>query len=201
MAMGSGEHHRDGGASLVDQKVYFCPELSSIGGVLAGFLAPQRGRTALGIYRLPPPADASALFGVVLNHPSHQPLEDTHPRPALETLVDDARGDPEPIPMDGLPLRAGPEHIPDAVHHRSIGGSGSTAAAPWYFLPPLLLGQALLELSPEGPGKAEVIDAFLCRVMLSLTRRISFEDGDIGKPILGEVRLSSSLTKRFSDRI
>jgi hypothetical protein len=34
-----------------------------------------------------------------------------------------------------------------------------------------------------------------------LIRRISFENGDIGKSILGEMRLSSSFTKRFSDRL
>jgi hypothetical protein len=34
-----------------------------------------------------------------------------------------------------------------------------------------------------------------------LTGRVSFEDGDIGKPILEEMRPSSSLTGMFSDRL
>ena len=50
----------------------------------------------------------------------HELLEDAHLRPSLETLVDDAGGDPEPIPMDRLPLAAGPKHVPDAVDDRSL---------------------------------------------------------------------------------
>jgi integrase len=39
-------------------------------------------------------------------------------------------------------------------------------------------------------------------VVASLIRRISFENGDyFGKPILGEMRLYSSVTRRFSDRV
>jgi hypothetical protein len=39
-------------------------------------------------------------------------------------------------------------------------------------------------------------------VVASLMRRISFlENGDIGNPILCEMRLSSSFTQRFSDRV
>jgi hypothetical protein len=63
------------------------------------------------------------------------------------------------------------------------------------------LAGTLLEFPPEGSGKTKVIYALLCCVRLSLTRRISFEDGDIGKPILGRMRLSSSLMERFSDRV
>jgi len=39
-------------------------------------------------------------------------------------------------------------------------------------------------------------------VVALLIRRISsFENGDIGKPILCEMRLSSSFMERFSDRV
>jgi len=39
-------------------------------------------------------------------------------------------------------------------------------------------------------------------VVASLIRRISFENGDyFGKPILGEMRLYSTVTRRFSDRV
>jgi hypothetical protein len=38
-------------------------------------------------------------------------------------------------------------------------------------------------------------------VVALLIRRISFEDGNIDKPILGEMRLSSSSTEKFSDRV
>ena len=105
----------------------------------------------------------------MFDHPFHQLLEDAHLPPALETFVDYARGDPEPIPMDGLPLplTSRPKHVPDAVDDRSIGGSRS-ATSPT--LP--LLGQALLELSPEGSGEAEVIDGVVRCVRLSHKARL-----------------------------
>src|SRR3954467_14969135 len=109
MAIGARECDRDGSAALIDEEVYLRSKLSPIGGILAGFLASQRGGAALGIHRLPPPTDPILLLCVVLGHPFHQLLEDAHPRPSLETLVDNARGHPEPIPMNRLPLAAGPK--------------------------------------------------------------------------------------------
>jgi len=38
-------------------------------------------------------------------------------------------------------------------------------------------------------------------VVASLIRRISFEDGDIGNLILGEMCPSSSFREKFSDRV
>jgi hypothetical protein len=38
-------------------------------------------------------------------------------------------------------------------------------------------------------------------VVASLIRRISFEEGDIGSLILGELRPSSTFMERFSDRL
>src|SRR5215210_3641574 len=132
-------------------------ELAPIRGILAGFLASERGRATLGVHRLPFPSKA-ALLGVVFDHLLHQLLEDAHPRPFLETLVDDARGDPEPIAVDGLPLAAGPEYVPDAINDGSIGSPGS--ATPLRFLP--LFGQALLDLPPERSWESKVIDPLSC---------------------------------------
>jgi hypothetical protein len=38
-------------------------------------------------------------------------------------------------------------------------------------------------------------------VVASFIRHISFEDGAIGRAILGEMRPSSSFTQKFSDRL
>src|SRR5215208_1555547 len=99
----------------------------------------------------------------VLDHPIHQLLKETHLRPSLEALVDDARAYPEPIAVDGLPLAGAPQHVPDGVHHGSIGSS-RPAAWPRVLA---LVGQALLEFPPQGSGKAEVIDTLLGCVRLS----------------------------------
>src|SRR5215204_7603328 len=115
MAISPGEHYRKWSADLVDQEVYLCAPLASIGRVLACFCSSHRSGRVLGINRLPPPADPAALPGVVLDHPLHQLLEKTHPRPSLETLVDDARANSEPLPMNGFPLTSRPQPVPDPV--------------------------------------------------------------------------------------
>jgi hypothetical protein len=38
-------------------------------------------------------------------------------------------------------------------------------------------------------------------VVASLIRRTSFENGDGGNPILGEMRLCSTFMEKFSDRV
>src|SRR4051812_47990122 len=154
MAIGARECDRDGSAAFIDDEVYLRSKLSPIGGILAGFLASQRGRRALGIHRLPPPSDPIALLCVVLSHPFDQLLEDAHPRPSLQTLVDDARGHPEPIPMNRFPLAAGPKHVPDCVDDGSVRCPRSATSSS-RLLP--LFGQALLEFPPQGSWKTEVI--------------------------------------------
>src|SRR5215208_7976718 len=54
----------------------------------------------------------------------------------------------------------------------------------------LVFGQAFLEFPPQRARKMEVVHTPGCG-SLSLIRRISFEEGDIGSLILGEMRPSS----------
>jgi hypothetical protein len=181
---------------VVDQEVYLCTPLASIGGVLARFCSSQRSWRVLGIHRLPSRGDPAALFGVVLDHPIHQLLEKSHPPPSLETLVDDARAHSEPIPMNSLPLAAAPKHIPIWAL--------ITARSEALGLPPrlvlfLFLGRHFLSFLHRGLGRRKQ-STFLV-VVASFIRRISFENGNIDKPILREVRLSSSFTEKFSDRV
>src|SRR5215204_4739301 len=49
---------------------------------------------------------------VVLDHPLHQLLKETHASPSLETLVDHTGGDPKPPAVQSLPLASRPQHIP-----------------------------------------------------------------------------------------
>src|SRR5215203_3448261 len=155
VAISPGEYHRKRSASLVYQEVYLCTLLAPISGVLARFFSSHRSGRVLGIHCLPLPRDPTALFGIVLDHPLHQLLEDAHPPPPLEALVDDACGDPKPLPMDGLPLASRPKHVPDGVDDGPV-----RSPRPAAFVSPavvVLFGQALLEFPPQRARKVEVV--------------------------------------------
>lgn len=53
----------------------------------------------------------------------------------------------------------------------------------------LLLGKHFLSFLAEESGEAKVIDALLGCVRLLHKRHLLLENGDLGKPILGEMRL------------
>src|SRR5215203_4658378 len=133
---------------------YPCPYLWDF----CPFSHPQRSWRVLGIHRLPLPRDPTARFSVVLSHALHQLLEDAHPPPSLETLVDDAGGNSKPLPMNGLPLASRPKHVPDSVGDRSVGGPRS--AAPLVLVP--LSGQMLLEFPPQRSRKTKVVHLPRC---------------------------------------
>src|SRR5215218_3522312 len=98
--------------------------------------------------------------------------------------------------MNRLPLAASPKDVPDCVDDGTVGCPRSATSSG--LLP--LFGQTLLEFPPQGSWKTEVIDLPGCG-SLAHKAHLLFENGDIGKPILGEMRLCSSFTERFSDRL
>src|SRR5215208_3197269 len=98
--------------------------------------------------------------------------------------------------MDGLPLASCPKHVPDGVDDGPIRGPRPAAFGTLL----LVFGQAFLEFPPQRARKMEVVHTPGCG-SLSLIRRISFEEGDIGSLILGEMRPSSSFREKFSDRV
>jgi hypothetical protein len=112
----------------------------------------------LGIHRLPPPTDPSALPGVVFGHLLHELLKDAHPPPLLEAFVDHAGGDPKPVFVERLPLASRPKHVPDGVDDGAIRCPWSATSSGHL----CLLGQALLEFPPQGAGKMEVVYLPLC---------------------------------------
>jgi hypothetical protein len=88
------------------------------------------------------------------------------------------------------------EHVPDGVDDGPIRGPRPAAFGTLL----LVFGQAFLEFPPQRARKMEVVHTPGCG-SLSLIRRISFEEGDIGSLILGEMRPSSSFREKFSDRV
>src|SRR5215207_7651173 len=116
VTIGSGEHHRQRSTALIEEEeeeeVDLRPEFAPVGGILAHFLASQRSWGVLGVHRLPLPRDPPALSSVVFDHPPPQLLEYARPSPPLETLVDDACGDPKPVFVERLPLASRPQYVP-----------------------------------------------------------------------------------------
>src|SRR5215211_1463236 len=159
VTIGSGEHHRQRSTALIDEEVDLRSEFAPVGGILAHFLASQRSWGVLGVHSLPLPADPAALPGIVLDHPPPELLEYARPSPPLETLVDDARGDPEPIAMESLPLASGPKHVADGVDDGSIR---CPRPAAFRTLPLPFPGQALLEFPPQRARKVKVVHAAGC---------------------------------------
>ena len=110
--------------------------------------------------------------------------------------MDDAGGDPKPLPMNGLPLASRPTYQIALATALS-----ETLGLPPRFLLLLLffLGRCFL-VPPQWSWKAEVVR--LVVVVASLSERISFGNGDyFGKPILGEMRLCSRFMEGFSARV
>jgi hypothetical protein len=74
-------------------------------------------------------------------------------KPGLKVVMDGAGGDAEPVAMDGLPLTAGPEYVPDAVEDGTrldAMASGSSVLG--------RLGQEAFAATPERPWNTEVVD-------------------------------------------
>jgi hypothetical protein len=75
--------------------------------------------------------------------------------PRLEPFMQNTSGDTEPIAMDGFPLAACPQNVPEAVDDCPIVSSWS----PW---PPFLgrFGQMLFDTAPQWARDAEIVDLF-----------------------------------------
>jgi hypothetical protein len=157
MLIGASDMNGQGCAAFINQDVNLGAALATVGRIASGCLAAQRRGNRFAIDGLPFPANAP--FPSV---EAHHRLEDFAPDvlslPGLETLVQDTAGDTEPFPMDGLPLTACPQDVPDAVDNGSI-------VSTWSADPPLLrlLRQVPLDTSPQWTRNSEIIDIFgLC---------------------------------------
>ncbi len=67
-------------------------------------------------------------------------------------------GDPKPVFVERLPLASRPQYVPDGVDDGSIRCPRSATSSGHLSL----LGQALLELPPQGAGEVEVVHLPRC---------------------------------------
>src|SRR6188508_2376914 len=118
--------HGDGRATLIDQQMDFTARPRAVGRVLARGLATEWCRTTAAVDRLPAPLDAARAVVKAqqrLQHLGEAPFL----FPELEAVVDDRAADAKPRAMDGFPLAARPQYIPDTIDNRACI-SGRT---PW----------------------------------------------------------------------
>jgi hypothetical protein len=141
-------------ATLVDQQMPLTVALAAVGRVLASrFTAQWRSRRAA-INRLPSPLDAMRA-GVEAQKHLEQLGKSAVTLPGLEALVQHTAGNTEPVTVNGFPLSADPQHVPDAVQHSAPIGAWSswpTLALVWRF------GQQRLEFAPQRARHAKIVD-------------------------------------------
>jgi hypothetical protein len=124
MHIGSGDPHRQRSSALIHQNMDLAARFGSIGGVIACIRASQRRWTRTTVHRLPFPQDMF-LPAIKAQHRSEDRIPEAQLLPGLKAFVQNTAGDTEPIFMNGFPLAARPQDVPQAIHHGVVGFPGS----------------------------------------------------------------------------
>jgi hypothetical protein len=157
MLISPGDMNRQWSAAFVNQDMNLSAPFSTVGRIATRRLAAQRRWHRFAVNGLPLPADAT-LSSIEANHRLKDFVPDTFSLPALESLMQDTAGDAEPITVNGLPLAACPQYVPDAVDDGSVV---CTRSADTSLLG--LFGQVPFDSSPQWAWNSEIIDIFgLC---------------------------------------
>jgi hypothetical protein len=117
--IGAGDVHGQRGATLVNQDVDLGAALAAVRWVTPSGCTAQRRRNRFAVERLPLPAHTSPA-GIEADQSAQDLLPDALLLPGLQAFVQDATGDAEPIAVDGFPLAAGPENVPDTIDNGPI---------------------------------------------------------------------------------
>ena len=161
-------------ATLVNQDVNLRPAFTAVGGIVSCGLSTQRSRDRFAVDSLPFPANP-ALPIVEANHRLQHLVPNTLLLPRLESLMQDAAGNAEPIAVDRFPLAACPQNVPEAVDDSPIVG----LRTPWpsFFA---RFGQILFDSAPQGTWDSEIVDIF--RLLFILV----FQDAPRWKFVFGQ---------------
>jgi len=152
MLVSTGKMNRQRGAALVNQDMNLCPAFTAVGGISSGSLSAQRSRYRFAVDSLPFPTNP-ALPVVEANHCLQDLVPDTLLLPRLEPFMQDTAGNAEPIAMDGFPLAACTQNVPQPIDDRPIVG-------PWTPWPSFLerFGQMLFDTAPQWAWDTEIVD-------------------------------------------
>jgi hypothetical protein len=152
MLVCAGKMNRQRSTALINQDMYLGPTFTAVGGITSCRLSAQRSRHRFAVDSLPFPANPPLPI-VKANHRLQDLVPDSLLLPRLEPFMKNTAGDAEPIAMDGFPLAACPQNVPDAVDDCPIISSRS----PW---PPSLswFGQMFFDAAPQWAWDAEIVD-------------------------------------------
>jgi len=180
-------------AALIDQDMNLGATFASVSGTRSSSFTAQRGRNRFAIDSLPFPANPS-LSIVETNHCLQHLVPDALQSPGLESFVQDAAGNTEPITVYRFPLAACPQNVPEAVDDGTIIGTWPSWASPLGWL-----GQMLLDSTPQRAWDAEIIDILWLCVTLVFVNDTPRRNRFFAKTIFHEVYLFFRLIY-FSDR-
>lgn len=123
MHIGSRDPHGQWSAALIHQKMDLAAGFGSIGRIITRICAAQRRWTRTAVHRLPFPQDVF-LPTIKAQHRAEELIPKAQPLPGLKAFMQDTAGDTEPIFVNGFPLAARPEDIPEAIQDCMIGFAG-----------------------------------------------------------------------------
>ncbi len=154
MSVGTCDVNRQRCTALVDQEMNLRTTFAAVGGIAPGRRATQRGSHRFAVDSLPFPADF-LLAMVEPSHGSQHLVPDALLLPCLEPLVQDTARNVEPIAVDGFPLAACPQNVPEPIDDGPI----ISGRSPW---PAFLgrFGQMIFDAAPQGARDAEIVDIF-----------------------------------------
>ena len=148
----TGKMHRQRRATFINLDMDLGPTFTSVSGIASRCVSAQGCRDRFTVDSLPFPTN-SALPIVEANHRLQHLVPDALLLPCLEPFVQDTAGNTEPIAMDGFPLAAGPQNVPEAMDNGPIVSSGAAWSAFWG-----RFGQMFFDAPPQWAGDTEVVD-------------------------------------------
>ena len=154
MFVSTGKMNCQRSTALVNQDMNLGPAFTAVGGIASSSFSTKRSGHRFAVDSLPFPANP-ALPIVKANQRLQDLFPDTLLLPGLEPFMQDTAGDAEPIAMDGFPLAACPQNVPEAVDDGPIVSSRPPRPSflGWF-------GQMLLNATPQGARDAEIVDIF-----------------------------------------
>ena len=192
MLVSTGKMNRQRSAALINQDMNLGPTFTAVGGITSSSLSAQRSRHRFTVDSLPFPANPPLPI-VKANQRLQDLVPDALLLPCLEPFMQDTAGNAEPIAMDGFPLAACPQNVPEAIDDGPIVSS----RPPW---PSFLgwFGQMLFDATPQRARDTEIVDIF------GLLFILAFQDAPrwmfvFGQTIVHEVHLLFR-SFYFSDR-
>lgn len=153
MPMGFRELDRQWGPTCIHEQMDLAAALAPVGGIAPRLRPAQRGSAHGAIDGLPRPRDV-ALAGIDAYQCPQDLLPDALLLPGLKPFMEDTARDAEPGTMDGFPLTAGPEHVPDAVKDLTRRHGWAARSTTWAWC-----REPALDEPPQGARHMKIVNS------------------------------------------